>query len=340
MGVSLDRLQAGEGGLVASCVRAGLSVLAGGWALAQGLKSWSYGVGLRKARRLDVPVISVGNLTVGGTGKTPFVIALAEALRARGRHPGILARGYRRADGARLNDEGLEIERALGEDVPQMQDPDRVRGGRRLLEAHADVDVILLDDGFQHRRLHRDVDVVLLDATLPFGHGHLLPRGRLRERPAALRRAHVVVCTRSDLVDEAALDALKTRIGALTSASAFAASTRAQRLVWADRVEDPEALCGRRIHAAAAVGQPAAVKRTLERLGAEVASFSTFPDHRAVAPATWARLLDRARSDGASLVITRKDAVKLDSLPEGMAVLEVATDLSSDLVDAITAALP
>ena len=304
------------------------------------MKRAAYRIGLRRARRLPCAVVSVGNLVAGGTGKTPFVIALAQALRERGRHPGILARGYRRAPGMHLNDEGLEIERALGDAVPQVQDPDRVRGGRRLLDAHPDVDVLLLDDGFQHWRLHRDVDIVLVDATAPFGFEHLLPRGLLRERPAALARAHLVALTRCEQADAEALDALTHRIGSLSSAPVTRVRTEVRTVRLPDREAGPEVLSGARIHAVAGVGRPEAVRHTLEALGATVSSFRALPDHAAPSAQDWQTWVDAARADGAAhLVITGKDAVKLPALLPGMAVLEVVSMLEPALVEAVVGAL-
>ena len=138
----------------------------------------AYYRGAAATHRLDVPVVSVGNLTVGGTGKTPLVVWLVERALAAGRRPGVLARGYGRVKGAALHYEGMLLAgRFPG--LPQVQDPDRVAGGRRLL-ARGDVDVVILDDGFQHRRLARDTDLVCVDARAPFANGLLLPAGDLR----------------------------------------------------------------------------------------------------------------------------------------------------------------
>src|SRR5690606_2019149 len=132
------------------------------WAVASVARNAAFDRGLRRARRLPVRVVSIGNLTAGGTGKTPLVVWVCERARALGLVPGVLARGYGRAPGARLNDEG-ELLAARLPGLPQEQDADRVLAGRRLLARHP-VDVVVLDDGFQHRRLERDRDVVCLDA--------------------------------------------------------------------------------------------------------------------------------------------------------------------------------
>ena len=149
-----------------------------------------------RAVRLNVPVICVGNITAGGSGKTPVVIALCEALIRQGRRPGILTRGYKGTGDD--SDEVRLFHTALPE-VPVIVDADRVRGGRRALVNH-DIDVLVMDDGFQHRRLVRDCDVVLIDATNPWGYGHLLPSGLLREPISALKRASAILMTRCDQV--------------------------------------------------------------------------------------------------------------------------------------------
>ena len=129
------------------------------------LRGWLYDHRLLPIRQLDTPVVSIGNLSVGGTGKTPMVAHVASRLQEMGLRPGVLSRGYGRGD-AEQNEEACLLERLLP-GVPQVQDPDRVAGGERLQELG--VDVIVLDDGFQHRRLGRDLDICLVDATRPWG---------------------------------------------------------------------------------------------------------------------------------------------------------------------------
>src|SRR4051794_11308531 len=158
-----------------------------------------------RIRRLPKPVISIGNLTTGGTGKTPIVRWLAAALRERGRRVAILSRGYKAAPGT-LGDEQRMLWAMLGESPVEIEcDPDRHAAGLRVLARSPGIDVFLLDDAFQHRRLHRDLDVVLLNATEPFGHGHTLPRGLLRDPLSSLRRAGVVVLTNVDPADQTQL---------------------------------------------------------------------------------------------------------------------------------------
>lgn len=316
-----ERIQAGEPGVGRALARAGLTVLSWGWAAAQGLKGLAYGTGLRRSTALDVPVLSVGNLAVGGTGKTPFVAWLALQLRAAGRTPGILARGYGDAVIDGLNDEGAVLRHLLGPDVPQVQDPDRVRGGRALRAAHPDVDVVLLDDGFQHRRIHRDVDLVLLDATNPLGHGHLLPRGRLRESPAALRRAHAVVITRTERVAASALPAIEARIRPHLGEGVPVAYARGEPTP----ASLADELSGAPVLAVCGIGNPAAFLGTLEDLGARVVGRRILGDHEGLPPGAWRDLLAEARAAGAECVVTtRKDAVKVPDLPAEVVVVDQA----------------
>lgn len=318
--MTLQDIQGGRRGVGASLARAGLEVLSWGWAAGLGLGAAARRLGLARPRALPVPVVSVGNLAVGGTGKTPFVAWLAGRLGAAGHHPGILARGYGpRAPGALgLDDEGAVLRHVLGPNVPQVQDPDRLRAGRVLLDAHPEVDVLLLDDGFQHRHLKRDLDVVLLDATRPFGYGHLLPRGLLRERPAALRRAGAVVLARSERLDAERLETLRGRVHDLTPAPVAVARTE---------VVGPAAgLDGVPVLACCGIGNPQAFVGTLEDLGARVVARRFLPDHGTLPADGWPGILARARAAGAERVaITRKDAVKHENLPAEVVVVDVRT---------------
>lgn len=172
-----------------------LSVLYGA---AAHLRARLYRTGLLRRQRLQGAVISVGNLTTGGTGKTPMVLRIAEHLLAEGKSPGILTRGYRGESGpsGATSDEVRLLQARLGPRVQFGVGADRFATGRAL--ATKGVDYFVLDDGFQHLQLARDVDILLIDATNPFGGGHVLPAGRLREPRSALARADIIVITRSD----------------------------------------------------------------------------------------------------------------------------------------------
>src|SRR3954470_198255 len=204
------RLIRGESrGLTAGAARAVLGLGAAGYGLAMAARNFAFDRGWRTVHRASVPVVAVGNLTLGGTGKTPMVEYLARWYRARGLRVAILSRGYGRIDG--LNDEGRVLEENLP-DVPHLQDRDRA-GLARVAVEELESELLILDDGFQHRRLARDLDIVLIDALDPFGLGRLFPRGLLREPLGALRRASLVVLTRADLVSDDAAREIRARVG-------------------------------------------------------------------------------------------------------------------------------
>ena len=171
-------------GLGASVARAALAGLELPYGAAMQLRNWRFdrGWGVCQA---SVPVVSVGNLTLGGTGKTPFVGWLAAEFQSRGLTPALVSRGY----GARTgpNDEALELAARLP-GLTHIQNPDRVAGAQRAVREH-EASVVLLDDGFQHRRLHRDRDIVLVDGLEPFGYGRVFPRGTLREPLSSAEKA-------------------------------------------------------------------------------------------------------------------------------------------------------
>ena len=289
--------------------RTGLSA---GYGLAGALRRGLYDSALLRVAALGRPTISIGNLAVGGTGKTPFLIWLAERLLAAGLQPGVLARGYRREAGETLNDEGREIEAALEGRVPQQQDPKRTRGAAALLTARPDIDVLLLDDAFQHRQVARELDIVLLDARSPLGNGRVLPAGILREPPSALRRADLVVLTRGERA--AANEILRSRLALArwTDAPTVLVRTEASALRDPQGTPHPPQLDGEVIAAACGIGQPAAFLHTLAGLGAHVVNHFAWGDHRLPGEATFRRqCAEGARLGATRLLVTRKDAMRL-----------------------------
>ena len=202
------RLVRGETrGALASASRVALGGASSLYGLAVGSRNLAFYLGWKASHRASVPVVSVGNLTLGGTGKTPMVEWIARWYRARGVRVAILSRGY--GQSGEMNDEGRVLEENLP-DVPHLQGADRVDLAGRAVE-ELESELLVLDDGFQHRRLARDLDVVLLDALDPFGLGRMFPRGLLREPARSLRRAGVVVLSRADLVDRSTRVAIRAR---------------------------------------------------------------------------------------------------------------------------------
>jgi tetraacyldisaccharide 4'-kinase len=280
------------------------------YGLAVRLRNLAYTRGWRKVERVLVPVVSVGNLTAGGTGKTPCVEYVARYYRRRELAVAILSRGYGSAGGP--NDEALLLEENLP-DVPHLQGPDRVALARTAVE-ELESEVLLLDDGFQHRRLARDLDLVLVDATNPWGHG-LLPRGLLREPASGLRRGHAVVLTRSDQVEPAQCERLRQRLARLAPGLPVVEATHQPvELINAEgSVEGLALLREHPVGAFCGIGNPAAFQRTLADLGARLSAFRTFPDHHGYTRADVDAL--RAWAEGlppeAVVVTTQKDLVKL-----------------------------
>jgi tetraacyldisaccharide 4'-kinase len=333
--VDLRTIQSGGGGAAGALARAGLAALSCGYTAATAARNALYALGWAPVHRLPVRTVSIGNLVAGGTGKTPFTAWLASRARIAGRRPGILSRGYGpRPAGADLSDEGLVLFDLLGPAVPQVEDPDRVRGGGALLAAHPATDLVLLDDGFQHRRLGRDVDLVLLDATNPFGYGRRLPRGTLREPPDALARAHAVVLTRAERVKPPVLEEVFREVRRLAPKALVAtARTRPTALVRADGATAPLLdVKGRPVLAYAGIGNPWAFRGTLEDLGCRVVADRFVPDHHALSLREADEIVQAASAAGAELIVTtRKDLVKWRALarrPEGLVAVDVETDVT------------
>ena len=281
------------------------------YAAAVAWRNRGYDSGRRPVERVNVPVFSVGNLTLGGSGKTPLVEWLARWLRARGVRVTIVSRGYGAEVGAR-NDEALELEERLP-DVPHLQNPDRVAAARTAIEEF-ECQAILLDDGFQHRRLARDLDLVLIDALEPFGFGHVFPRGTLREPLLGLRRAQAVVLSRADLVEQDERARLKAAVARYAPSAVWLETAHApRRLVSAaGETRGLEELAGQRVAAFCGIGNPGGFRRTLERLGATLVGFREFPDHHAYQRADVDALDKWADEIEATwLVCTAKDLVKL-----------------------------
>ncbi len=277
------------------------------------VRNWTFDAKLRHAHRLPVTVVSVGNLTVGGTGKTPTVAWLCQLAKAAGRRPGVLARGYGRAPGAPLNDEGAMLQARLPWLV-QEQDPDRVAAGQRLVQQG--VDYVVLDDGFQHRRLHRDLDLVCLDASLPFGNGSCLPAGDLREFRSGLTRADFVFLTRAEGLDAEQLAARRERVQQLAERPdlpIFACTHGPSDAVArpSGEVLSLQQLRGQRAVLLSAIARPQSFRSTVEALGIVVEGEFVHRDHHRFTAAEVMAAGAAARAAGALLLTTEKDAPKL-----------------------------
>lgn len=298
--------------------------------------AWAYGgitAARRRARRrrpplrLPVPVISVGNLTVGGTGKTEAAAFLCRLLLARGRRPAVLSRGYRRRGSAAVvvvsRGQGPEVPVAAAGDEPFLLalrlpraavvvSADRFRAGR-LAVRELGSDVLVLDDGFQRRDdLHHDLDVVLVDAGDPFGGGRLLPAGRLREPLSALADAGLLIITRAD--QHAVTPVRKELARRAPGVPVLTARHRpvALRPLNGGPDQGIERLAGLRVFAVSGLARPDAFEASLERLGAHLAGRLRFADHHWYTAADRRRIAAQAAAARAEVVTTAKDAVRLE----------------------------
>lgn len=315
-----------------------LAALELGFAAAVRARNALYASGVLKSH--DVPgarVISVGNLTLGGSGKTPAVVYLARRLTERGRRVAVLTRGYGRASrgdivlvpgaarpGASVaGDEPLLIA-ASCPGVAVLVGADRIRLGKRAVREHG-AEVLLLDDGLQHRRLKRDVDIAVVDTEVGFGNGHLFPRGPLREPVAALNRASLLWVRGTG------------PIPATWRGPTVRAIYQPTELVSADgQIHPASALHGQRVLALAGIARPGRFRATLAALGADVVETRFFADHHLFTWAEFREALQRARSMDARIVTTEKDAMRLPP-DAGIAVLRLGVRLleGADALDRV-----
>lgn len=297
------------------------------YGIAVALRRWFYQIGWIKARRLSARVISIGNLTVGGTGKTPMVIAVAQRLKEKGYRPAVLSRGYKGkagrgvivvSDGEKIY-EGPEM---VGEEpvliakrlpgIPVLVGSDRYRTGGYAFQKWG-TDLMVLDDGFQYLGIEKDLNLLLVDATNPFGNGHLLPRGILREPIQRLKSAGGIVLTKVNLVSD--LVRLKERIrGIAGSVPIFEATLEPTQLIcWSTGAQSsPKDLAGKRIICFSGIGNPIAFRRLLERLGAKVVKELVFEDHHAYTSGDENEIQLAVNEEASDRVVTtEKDIVKI-----------------------------
>lgn len=291
--------------------------------LVRALAGGAYAIGLRQPQRLAVPVIVVGNLSVGGTGKTPLVIALVEALRERGFHPGVVSRGYGgtarrpgllddRPDPAVVGDEPALIRRRTR--VPVAVGRSRPLAARLLLGRG--VDVVIADDGLQNPSLERDVEICVIDGERRFGNGRLLPAGPLREPLSRLQTIDFVVCNGGQA--RAGENAMHL-VGDIAVALAEVAS------------RPLASFAGQRVHAVAGIGHPQRFFASLRAHGIEVIEHA-LPDHHAIRPA------DLAFGDALPVLMTEKDAVKCVSWAESCHwCVPVRAELPEAFLDGVAA---
>jgi len=320
-------------GAAAGLLRCGLRVAAAGYGLAVGVRSFLYSRGWLKAHRVDAAVISVGNITAGGTGKTPLVVWLCKVIISDFKSQisnlksqiadcrcAILTRGYKAAKDTELNaqDYSDEVE-IFAQSCPEVKvivDPDRVAGAEEAL-AKFGASVLVMDDGFQHRRLARDLDIVVVDATEPFGYGRLLPAGLLREPVSSLKRAHAIVITRCDQVPQADVDGLERKLVAINPNAVVARSIH--RVLCARSADNQqisiEQLKGRKVFAFCGIGNPNAFLSSIRDLGADLAGSKVYDDHYHFTEHCLAEVRAEAEASGADIILTtQKDWTKVSGL--------------------------
>lgn len=322
-------------GLFASSGRGLLRCLAVPYEVIMRIRNLAYDRHWKREQRVAVPVISVGNLTTGGTGKTPVVATIVRMLQQLGHTPGIISRGYK-ADNTGQNDEKRVLQQ-LCPGVPHEQNPDRIAAAATLT-ATTDIDVIVLDDGFQHRRIARDLNIVLIDATNPFGYGYLLPRGLLREPLSGLDRADLVLVTRCDAVPQSTLHSIRARIVQHNSAlqqQIAEVSFIPSGLLSHDGRHPLSSVIDQPVGLLTAIGNPDAFEKTCLDLGARIVSRSLFPDHHHYTEAEIAAVQQLAEDNGATLIVTtQKDLVKIPCHAVNIRAVQIDCVFASDTAEA------
>lgn len=324
---SMHAIMSGEDrSLSAMLMRLGLSCASPFYRAAIAARNAMFDWGLRKPVKLARPVISIGNITTGGTGKTPLVMELARRLLALGAKPGILTRGYRggtkAGEAERTSDEVELFRTEFGDAVPVEVNANRAAGAARMLGKNPGISLFLLDDGFQHRQVHRDLNIVLIDATQPFGYERMLPRGLLREPVKNLSRADVLILTRCNEIEPAHISLIETKFGAASKNGLVHAELHWSEMKGIDgsrrSIEDLKSIP---LLAFTGIGNPAAFETMLRRHAADVRGVRVFPDHHAFSEADVRGLIEDAKSCGAmALVTTEKDWTKIGSLIDWSAV--------------------
>ena len=267
-----------------------------------------YRVGIFAARKAPLKIISVGNLTLGGTGKTPFVITLAKILKDElGKETSVLIRGYGW-------DEQAMLKKNLP-DIPILASENRAKSARRTIKLYGSVAAIL-DDGFQHWELQRDLDIVLVDSRNPYGNGCLFPRGILREPKEAVRRSDIVVFTKADkrLLETGAM---RDELAKFNSGLIFMEAIHKPKYLCDERgrTHDFAAVKGKRAVLLSSIGDPAYFEETAKGLGVNVALHIAFGDHHNYTEADVGRIMKRLNERSFDFILTtEKDAVKLDRM--------------------------
>jgi tetraacyldisaccharide 4'-kinase len=303
-----------------------------GWTIS--LRVFFYKRSFFPTHSLAAKVVSVGNITLGGTGKTPFVILIAEMLKGKGLRVGILSRGYKGkfrgsfivvSDGeqtfleaSQAGDEPYLLSKKL-RGVPIIVGKNRWRSGQYAID-HFQSEILILDDGFQHLPLKRDFNLLLIDSSSPFGNGYLFPRGVLREPLSQIGRADAIILTKASRYDN--LNILKnnlTKVAKEIPIFQVEYAPSEVHMVTKGASSPPEYLHGKKVLAFSGIAQPRSFQQTLHHLNARIVDYAIFPDHHQYRPKELEMLSQKARDLGVdALVTTEKDLVRCQGLEQGI----------------------
>jgi tetraacyldisaccharide 4'-kinase len=318
---SLRRIISGENkSLCAAALRGLMRVLSYIYAAVIAARNLLYDKGLLKSHRPEAAVISIGNITTGGTGKTPMVIWVYNFLQQHNTKCSILTRGYKtEKSGEDIKDEPFILEK----NCPQAKvivDSDRVKSAKKAVEQY-NSKAIILDDGFQHRHLARDIDIVCIDASCPFGYGKILPAGFLRENLSQLKRADAVILTRTDQQSSEKIHKIIEKIKNYNPEIITALSSHkiAKILTGENRELPADAVSQKKVYAFCGIGNPDAFFNSLKSLGAELAGTKVFDDHHNYNSDDLKNIrLESEKYQAEMIITTEKDFIKLDMQNSGL----------------------
>ncbi|ODS32570.1 MAG: tetraacyldisaccharide 4'-kinase [Candidatus Scalindua rubra] len=329
----LSILSGQQRGFLAALIRSSLSAFTYPYLVVLNTRNFLYRNGIAKSKSLPVKVISIGNITTGGTGKTPLVEYLARYLHKSNKKVAILSRGYgdnnlSMADDNMsnednnfkkqhfINDEYLILRENL-KDVPVLLGKDRVKNGEKAIRDH-DVDCLILDDGFQHLRIKRDLDIVVIDSLNPFGGEVLIPRGSLREPLKNLKRADLFVLSHCNQTNEHNLKSIYAKLHHINIDTPICESIHKPLHIENIRdssILEPELLKGKRIYGLSAIGNPESFAFTLKELGADLIKHRVFHDHHTYTQSEIDEVISDAKTLGTdAILVTQKDIVKIRNM--------------------------
>ncbi len=300
--------------LGASLLRLALSVFSLLYGCLIRCRNWFYDRGILPSVKVDVPAICIGNITTGGTGKTPLVIWLCNYLQQKGLKCAILTRGYKTEPG-QMSDEPALLAKACG-NTPVIVNSDRVAGAKKAIQEH-NAEILIMDDGFQHRRLRRNMDILAVDATCPFGYGKMLPAGLLREPLTSLSRAQTTIITRADQADASQISSIEQTLRKYAPEAGIAQTTHQHTHATGlnETAIDLETLRNKKVFAFCGIGNPEAFFESLSKSGLAVVGQQTFDDHHTYTKADMDSVAAEARKSGANVVLcTEKDWSKCEAL--------------------------